>query len=181
MYFLNWSIVDLQCCVSFRCTAQWFSFIYICVYVCIYIYICIFFFRFFSLISYYKILSIVPWLAPFLNQIFAPSIPIIYAVLNFNIVEKISEGNMIVPLCRPPDFLPGCFGSTWFLKYNQDMSGYFFTTVSRYCISHFYIVRFPTAREYLLLTYIWMWLSSFCSGLLFRNLSYLCLITPLCS
>ena len=23
-----WSIVDLQCCVSFRCTAEWFSYIY---------------------------------------------------------------------------------------------------------------------------------------------------------
>ena len=26
--FLNWSIVDLQCCVSFRYTAQWFICIY---------------------------------------------------------------------------------------------------------------------------------------------------------
>ena len=23
-FFLNWSIVGLQCCISFRCTAQWF-------------------------------------------------------------------------------------------------------------------------------------------------------------
>ena len=46
--FLNWSIVDVQCCVSFSCTAQWFSYIYT------------FFFRFFSLIGYCKILSIVP-------------------------------------------------------------------------------------------------------------------------
>ena len=30
---LYWSIVDLQCCVSFRCTANWFSyFIHVCVY-----------------------------------------------------------------------------------------------------------------------------------------------------
>ena len=27
--FFNWSIVDLQYCVSFRCTAKWFSYIYI--------------------------------------------------------------------------------------------------------------------------------------------------------
>ena len=27
---LNW--VDLQCCVSFRCTAQWFSYTYTCIY-----------------------------------------------------------------------------------------------------------------------------------------------------
>ena len=38
-----WHVVDLQCCVTFRCTAKWFSYIYI------------FFFRFFSHISYYKI------------------------------------------------------------------------------------------------------------------------------
>ena len=26
--FFNWSIVDLQCCASFWCTAEWFSYIY---------------------------------------------------------------------------------------------------------------------------------------------------------
>ena len=24
--FFNWSLVDIQCCVSFRCTAKWFSY-----------------------------------------------------------------------------------------------------------------------------------------------------------
>ena len=47
----NWTAVDLQCCVSFRNTAKWFS--YICVSVYIYI-------LFFSIIAYYKILNIVP-------------------------------------------------------------------------------------------------------------------------
>ena len=28
----NWSIVDLVCCVSFRCTAKWFSYTYIYIY-----------------------------------------------------------------------------------------------------------------------------------------------------
>ena len=45
---LNWSIVGLQCCVHFRYTTKWFSYIYI------------FFFRFFSIIDYYKILNTVP-------------------------------------------------------------------------------------------------------------------------
>ena len=51
LFFLmtNWSVVDLQCYVSFRCTAKRFSYTYISI-----------FKRFFSHIDYYKILSIVP-------------------------------------------------------------------------------------------------------------------------
>ena len=45
--FFNGSIADLQCCVSFWGTAKWFSFIY-------------FFFMFFSVMVYYRMLSIVP-------------------------------------------------------------------------------------------------------------------------
>ena len=44
--FFNWSIIDLQYCVSFRYTAKWFS-----------IHKHIFFFRFFSIIGYCKILK----------------------------------------------------------------------------------------------------------------------------
>ena len=51
-YFLNWSIVDLQC-FNFYCTAKWFSYTYI------YIYIYIFFFMFFSIMVYHRILNIV--------------------------------------------------------------------------------------------------------------------------
>ena len=31
--FFYWSVVDLQRCVSFRCTAKWFSYIYTCIYI----------------------------------------------------------------------------------------------------------------------------------------------------
>ena len=31
-FVLHWSIVDKQCCVSFRCTAKWFSYTYTCIY-----------------------------------------------------------------------------------------------------------------------------------------------------
>ena len=34
LFFFNWSIWWLQCCVSFWCTAKWFSYVYM--YVCIY-------------------------------------------------------------------------------------------------------------------------------------------------
>ena len=44
LFFFSWSLVDLQCCVSSRCSATWFSYTYT------------FFSRFFSLIGYYKIL-----------------------------------------------------------------------------------------------------------------------------
>ena len=45
LYFY-WSVVDLQCCVSFRCTAKWMS------YTCIHL--------FFSHIDHYRVLSGVP-------------------------------------------------------------------------------------------------------------------------
>ena len=48
-----WSTVDLQCCVSFRCTASG-------VQIQLYIYIYIFFFIFFSIMVYYRLLNIVP-------------------------------------------------------------------------------------------------------------------------
>ena len=37
IFFLNWSIVGLHCCVSFCCIAKWISLIciYVCVYVCV--------------------------------------------------------------------------------------------------------------------------------------------------
>ena len=31
--FFNWSIVGLQCCVNFRCTARWFRYIYVYIYI----------------------------------------------------------------------------------------------------------------------------------------------------
>ena len=47
-FFFIWHIVDLQCCVSFRSRAKWFSYMFIT------------FANSFPLIGYYKILSIVP-------------------------------------------------------------------------------------------------------------------------
>ena len=67
-FFFFWNILDLQCHVGFRCIAQCFRYIYIYIYVCLcvcvyncmhtHIYIIC---RFFSLIGYYKVMSIVPF------------------------------------------------------------------------------------------------------------------------
>ena len=48
-FILYWSIVDLQCCVSFRCIAKMLQ-----------LYICRFFLKFFSHLGYYGLLSRVP-------------------------------------------------------------------------------------------------------------------------
>ena len=51
--FFNWSRVDLQCCVSFRCTAKLISY-----FICIYIYSLLSFFSIsFSHIGHYRVLS----------------------------------------------------------------------------------------------------------------------------
>ena len=50
--FKNWNIVDLQCCVSFRYIAKWFSYPYICIYS---------YPDSFHYSYYYMILSIVPY------------------------------------------------------------------------------------------------------------------------
>ena len=34
-FFFNWNILGLQCCVSFRCAAKWFSYTCICVCLCV--------------------------------------------------------------------------------------------------------------------------------------------------
>ena len=52
--FKNWSIVNLQCCIDFRCIAKGFS---LQISMCVYIYI----FPFFSITGCYKILHIVPF------------------------------------------------------------------------------------------------------------------------
>ena len=49
--FFNWSRVDLQCCVSFRCMAEWFS--YICVYTHAHTYKSILF----KILFYYRLLK----------------------------------------------------------------------------------------------------------------------------
>ena len=50
-YIFYWSIVDLQCCVSFRCTAKWISYTYTYIHS---------FYRLFSRIDHYRVLSRVP-------------------------------------------------------------------------------------------------------------------------
>ena len=34
-FFLNWSLVELQCCVNYCCIAKWLSYICVCVCVCV--------------------------------------------------------------------------------------------------------------------------------------------------
>ena len=41
--YFYWSRVDLQCCVSFRCPAKWFLYVY--VYECTYLWMCIYVFK----------------------------------------------------------------------------------------------------------------------------------------
>ena len=55
-FFKNWNIADLQCCVSFRYTAKWFSFM--CVYIYIYIYTHIYIYTYIYIFSSFQILRL---------------------------------------------------------------------------------------------------------------------------
>ena len=111
LLFLNWSIVDVQYHVSFRCTTEWFS-------------IYIFLFRFFSLIGYYKVLSRVPCTVSVqfssvqsLSRVQLFATPWIAArqtslsITNSQSLPKLMSIESVMPsshliLCRPLLFLP---------------------------------------------------------------------------
>ena len=40
LFIFNWSIVDLQYCISLRCTAKWFSYVCLCVCACVCVCVC---------------------------------------------------------------------------------------------------------------------------------------------
>ena len=81
--FTNWNVVDLQCCVSLRYIAKWFS------YIIFYIYI-YFFFILFSIIYYYKELNIVPY------DLHSRSLAIIYYTYN-SVHPWIPNSNLSLP------------------------------------------------------------------------------------
>ena len=53
IFILYCSIVDLQCCVSFKGIAKRFSYTHMYTYACIHVYICIFF----QILFHYKLLQ----------------------------------------------------------------------------------------------------------------------------
>ena len=90
-------MVDLQYPVSFRYTAQQFSYTY--TYICIYSYICthVFFFIFSSLVGYYKILSI--------------SIPKVIICIYYPQVPK------SIPLPPPLPWQPQVYSLSWWFSF----------------------------------------------------------------
>ena len=92
-FFLNWSIIDLQCCVRVWCTAKWFSDIYTYTH----IYTHIFFFISFSIIVHDKILNIVPSVSKSLQLIcFVYS-----SICLFQTYYLIPPANPCFPLWKP--------------------------------------------------------------------------------
>ena len=57
--FLNWSTVDLQNGVIFRCAAKWFSYMCVCVCVCVYLFHILFHHRLLQYIEYSSLYSMV--------------------------------------------------------------------------------------------------------------------------
>ena len=80
-FFFNWSIGDLQCCVRFWCTTNWFGYTHI------------FFFRFFFIIGYSNMLNIIPCAIQQDLVVYLFYIKAIYQALNLSSPTHFPFGN----------------------------------------------------------------------------------------
>ena len=134
-----WSVVALQCCISFKCAAKWFSYVCVCVCVCMHICVHVYIVVVVQLLRCVR-LFVTPWTAAY--QAFWSS-TISWSLLKLMSIELVMPSNHLI-LCLPlplSSILPQRVGHHWATKLStQHMYRYIYRYIYIYILSRLFSI-----------------------------------------